>query len=132
MLQPGDPFILHKTYSPSGQARGQSIRKEFGRPWLEAVGLAQEEDGMKMTAQISRRLSFSVMANVTVGAAGKQLFKGKTPWAHRTAGSPGEAAECGSRAIFDVPDLGTMGMCEGGAHLAQRGSCRHRGAAHIH
>jgi hypothetical protein len=24
-------------------------------------------------------------------------------------GSPGEAAECGSRTIFDVPDLGTMG-----------------------
>lgn len=64
------------------------------------------------------------MANVTIGAAGKHLFKGKTPWAHRTAGSPGEAAECGSRAIFDVPDLGTMGtagirVCEGGAHLAQ-------------
>lgn len=58
MLQPGDPFILHKTYSPSGRARGQSIRKEFGRSLLEAVGLAQEENGMRMAAQISRRLSF--------------------------------------------------------------------------
>lgn len=48
--------------------------------------------------------------------------------------SPGEAAECGSRAIFDVPDLGTMRgggwMCEGGAHLACGASCHRGGSVH--
>lgn len=69
---------------------------------------------MRLTAQISRRLSFFCHGKCDAQSSwAASLQRKNSLMPTGLLGSPGEAVECGSRAIFDVPDLGTMGEAAG-------------------